>query len=296
MRAVYEHDGADVCERHGAVTGAAQWARGGMSIGSVLDLLRPDFPDITISKIRFLEAEGLIRPERTPSGYRRFSVADCERLRFVLTAQRDQYLPLKVIKEQLEAIDSGAATLGVREARARAHSGRPGGAESGPVTAADSGAAGAQAGRAARAAAPRRLGVVPGEVSPDELRFDHEIRLTRADLLEQAEIDERFLNDLIRANLISPGPAGFFDGEAVTLARTARAMAEFGLEARHLRAFKLAADREAALLAQIAAPIAKSRDAGARARAEETVRELAALSLTLHTCLVKASVRNSLGS
>jgi DNA-binding transcriptional MerR regulator len=71
------------------MTGAAQWARGGMSIGSVLDLLRPDFPDITISKIRFLEAEGLIRPERTPSGYRRFSIADCERLRFVLTAQRD---------------------------------------------------------------------------------------------------------------------------------------------------------------------------------------------------------------
>ncbi|WP_280231147.1 MerR family transcriptional regulator, partial [Nocardia cyriacigeorgica] len=107
------------------MTGAAQWARGGMSIGSVLDLLRPDFPDITISKIRFLEAEGLIRPERTPSGYRRFSVADCERLRFVLTAQRDQYLPLKVIKEQLEAIDSGAATLGVREARARGHTQRP---------------------------------------------------------------------------------------------------------------------------------------------------------------------------
>ncbi|WP_039777945.1 transcriptional regulator FtsR, partial [Nocardia cerradoensis] len=102
------------------MTGAAQWTRGGMSIGSVLDLLRPDFPDITISKIRFLESEGLIRPERTPSGYRRFSVADVERLKFVLTAQRDQYLPLKVIKEQLEAIDRGAATLGVREARARA--------------------------------------------------------------------------------------------------------------------------------------------------------------------------------
>lgn len=82
----------------------------------------------------------------------------------------------------------------------------------------------------------------------------------------------------------------------MTLAKTARAMSEFGLEARHLRAFKLAADREAALVAQIAAPIAKSRDAGARARAEETVRELAALSLTLHTSLVKASVRASLGN
>ncbi|MBH0776384.1 transcriptional regulator FtsR [Nocardia bovistercoris] len=266
-----------------------------MSIGSVLDLLRPDFPDVTISKIRFLEAEGLIRPERTPSGYRRFSVADCERLRFVLTAQRDQYLPLKVIKEQLEAIDSGAATLGVREARARAVSGRR--VDAAPSV--ESGASAEPAGRPARvagAAAPRRLGVVPGEISPDELRFDHEIRLTRADLLQQAEIDEKFLNDLIRANLITPGAAGFFDAESVTLARTARAMAEFGLEARHLRAFKLAADREAALVAQIAAPIAKSRDADARARAEETVRELAALSLTLHTCLVKASVRSSLGS
>ncbi|BDT86982.1 transcriptional regulator FtsR [Nocardia cyriacigeorgica] len=270
------------------MTGAAQWARGGMSIGSVLDLLRPDFPDITISKIRFLEAEGLIRPERTPSGYRRFSVADCERLRFVLTAQRDQYLPLKVIKEQLEAIDSGAATLGVREARARAHSVR---------TEPDRGSGdGERAATGERAAAPRRLGVVPGEISPDELRFDHEVRLTRADLLEQAGIDEKFLNDLIRANLITPGAAGFFDADAVTLAKTARAMSEFGLEARHLRAFKLAADREAALVAQIAAPIAKSRDAGARARAEETVRELAALSLTLHTSLVKASVRASLGN
>ncbi|MCC3332507.1 transcriptional regulator FtsR [Nocardia abscessus] len=266
-----------------------------MSIGSVLDLLRPDFPDVTISKIRFLEAEGLIRPERTPSGYRRFSVADVERLRFVLTAQRDQYLPLKVIKEQLEAIDSGAATLGVREARARAHSVRSGAPESGPgAPDAEQAAPGSERG-VRPVAAPRRLGVVPTEVSPDDLRFDHEIRVTRADLLEQAGIDERFLTDLIRANLITPGPAGYFDADAVTLAKTARAMAEFGLEARHLRAFKLAADREAALVAQIVAPIAKSRDADARARAEETVRELAALSLTLHTCLVKSSVRGSLG-
>ncbi|WP_405136925.1 MerR family transcriptional regulator [Nocardia sp. NBC_01388] len=248
-----------------------------MSIGSVLDLLRPDFPDITISKIRFLESEGLISPERTPSGYRRFHVADVERLRFVLTAQRDQYLPLKVIKEQLEAIDSGAATLGVREARARA--GGAGGDGVGPNG----------------ESRLRRLGVVPGEVSPEEFLFDHEIRVPRADLLQQAGIDEKFLTELIRANLIMPGAAGYFDADAVTLARTAKALSEFGLEARHLRAFKLAADREAAMVAQIAAPIAKSRDADARARAEETVRELAALSLTLHTCLVKTSVRASLG-
>jgi DNA-binding transcriptional MerR regulator len=255
-----------------------------MSIGSVLDLLRPDFPDITISKIRFLESEGLISPERTPSGYRRFSVTDVERLRFVLTAQRDQYLPLKVIKEQLEAIDSGAATVGVREARARA----TGAGASGPGR-----APGADA--QVTPLAPRRLGLVAGEVSPEELRVDHEIRVTRGDLLARAGIDEKFLTELVRAGLITAGPAGFFDTEAVTLARTARAMSEFGLEARHLRAFKLAADREAAMVAQIAAPIAKSRDAGARARAEETARELAALSLTLHTSLVKTSVRAALG-
>src|SRR5215213_11134003 len=78
-----------------------------MSIGAVLDLLRPDFPDVTISKIRFLEAEGLVTPERTPSGYRRFTAYDCARLRFILTAQRDQYLPLKVIKAQLDAQADG---------------------------------------------------------------------------------------------------------------------------------------------------------------------------------------------
>ena len=256
-----------------------------MSIGSVLDLLRPDFSDVTISKIRFLESEGLIRPERTPSGYRRFSVADVERLKFVLTAQRDQYLPLKVIKEQLEAIDRGAATLGVREARARADGIEVDGSGRAPEPAPPLNAA----------QAPRRWGVVPGEVSPEDLRLDRDRRLTRPDLLDQAGIDEKFLTELIRAGLITPGAAGFFDAEAVVLARTARAMSEFGLEARHLRAFKLAADREAAMVAQITAPIAKSRDADARARAEETVRELAALSLTLHASLVKTSVRASLG-
>ncbi len=75
----------------------------GMSIGAVLDLLRPDFPDVTISKIRFLEAEGLVTPQRAASGYRRFTAYDCARLRFILTAQRDHYLPMKVIRAQLDA-------------------------------------------------------------------------------------------------------------------------------------------------------------------------------------------------
>ncbi len=86
--------------------------RGGLSIGAVLSQLRPEFPEVSISKIRFLEAEGLVRPARTASGYRQFSVADVERLRFVLSAQRDRYLPLKVIREQLDAtpVDSAAVS------------------------------------------------------------------------------------------------------------------------------------------------------------------------------------------
>lgn len=236
-----------------------QQPRAGLSIGSVLDLLRPDFPDITISKIRFLESEGLISPERTPSGYRRFSAADCERLRFVLAAQRDQYLPLKVIKEQLDAIDSGAATV------------------------------------VARPDAVRPVRSVPGEVSPDVFRPGPQVRISRADLLERASIDDPFLTELIRAGLIAPGAAGYFDDDAVAVAVTASTMSAYGIEVRHLRAFKLAADREAALAGQIAGPIARGHGAGARGRAEDTVRELAALSLTLHTALVKSAVRGALG-
>ncbi|WP_241684225.1 MerR family transcriptional regulator [Actinomadura sp. J1-007] len=87
----------------------AQPARALMTIGDVLGLLRPDFPDITISKIRFLEAEGLVEPQRSPSGYRKFCDADVERLRYILRAQRDQYLPLRVIRQHLEALDRGEA-------------------------------------------------------------------------------------------------------------------------------------------------------------------------------------------
>ncbi|HTR93648.1 MAG TPA: MerR family transcriptional regulator [Trebonia sp.] len=88
--------------------GRGSASRGSVSIGQVLDALSSEFPDVSPSKIRFLEAEGLIQPLRSSSGYRRFSVADIERLRFILTAQRDEYLPLRVIKERLDAVDGTA--------------------------------------------------------------------------------------------------------------------------------------------------------------------------------------------
>ncbi len=111
----------------GSPTGASV---GTISIGEVLQLLKRDFPDVTISKIRFLEAEGLVMPERTASGYRRFSQQDVERLRSVLTLQRDQYLPLKVIRDALDdetaltATPSSPAGSGMRPEDFRPGAGR----------------------------------------------------------------------------------------------------------------------------------------------------------------------------
>ncbi len=237
----------------------------GMSIGAVLDLLRPDFPDVTISKIRFLEAEGLVTPERTASGYRRFTAYDCARLRFILTAQRDQYLPLKVIKAQLDALPDGELP--------------DGGSAYGiprlvPVSGDHSGADGSRGGVAA--------------VAPTQ------VRLSREDLLIRSGVDDELLTALVKAGVITTGPGGFFDEHSVMIAQCARALAEYGVEPRHLRAFRSAADRQSDLIAQIAGPVVKAGKAGARDRADDLAREVAALAITLHTSLIKSAVRDVL--
>ncbi|MDF0529121.1 MerR family transcriptional regulator [Tsukamurella sp. 8F] len=226
-----------------------------MSIGSVLEQLRAEFPDVTISKIRFLESEGLVTPGRSPSGYRRFSTKDCERLRYVLTAQRDYYLPLKIIKEQLEAHDRGDHVEGPAPR------------------------------------APRSLASVPSASAGDFLAR-RQTRISRADLIDRAGCDDAFLRELERSALVAPGKAGFFDEDSVQLVVAAKSLAEYGFEARHLRAFKTSADREAGLIAQIANPIARGGE-GASERAAELIRELAALSVAFHTQLVKAAVKDA---
>jgi DNA-binding transcriptional MerR regulator len=237
-------------------------ALAGMSIGAVLDLLRGDFPDVTISKIRFLEAEGLVTPERTGSGYRRFTAYDCARLRFILTAQRDQYLPLKVIKAQLDAQPDGelpqtGSTYGVPHLV--------------PVPAeSENGADGLSA------------------VAPTQMR------LRREDLLARSGIDEALLAELVKAGVIRPRTAGFFDEHSVMIAQCAKALADYGVEPRHLRAFRSAADRQSDLIAQIAGPVVKAGKAGARDRADDLAREVAALAITLHTSLIKSAVRDVL--
>lgn len=232
-----------------------------MSIGAVLDLLRPEFPDVTISKIRFLETEGLVTPQRAASGYRRFSAYDCARLRYVLTAQRDHYLPLKVIKARLDAEPDGALPL----------------TESAyPV--------------------PRLVPAVDeatrhGTVSPTPPR---RIRLSREDLLERSGANDVLLTALVRSGVITAGPGGWFDEHAVVIVQCARALADYGVEPRHLRAFRSAADRQSDLIAQIAGPLVKGGKAGARDRADDLAREVAALAIALHTALLKSAVHDVL--
>lgn len=237
-----------------------------MSIGAVLELLRPDFPDVTISKIRFLEAEGLVTPQRAASGYRRFTAYDCARLRFILTAQRDHYLPLKVIRAQLDAQPDG---------------------ELPPVKTSYS--------------VPRLVSVAgTGDAAGEQARSDSSavapthVRLSREELLQRAGVDDELLTALLKAGVITTGPAGFFDEHAVVILQCARALSDYGVEPRHLRAFRSAADRQSDLIAQIAGPVVKAGKAGARDRADDLAREVAALAITLHTSLIKSAVRDVL--
>ena len=230
-----------------------------MSIGEVLGQLRPDFADITISKIRFLEAEGLVEPERTASGYRKFSREDLSRLRYVLTAQRDHYLPLRVIKEHLDAIDRGLEPPAL-------------------------GAAGPKV--------PRALVAAEGLPGPDAFVPDvSEIRLSRKELLSAAGLAPEQLDQLEQYGLLAPRAGGsHYDGDALVVAKTVAEMARFGIEARHLRPFKSAAEREIGLVEQVVTPLVRQRNPEARARAEEVARELAALSVKLHATLVRSGL------
>ncbi|HSK26570.1 MAG TPA: MerR family transcriptional regulator [Jiangellales bacterium] len=231
--------------------------RRSMSIGEVLAELRGDFPDVTISKIRFLEAEGLVEPERAPSGYRRFTHDDVGRLRYVLTSQRDHYLPLRVIKEHLDALDRGLEPI--------VPGGRPG--------------------------VPRAV-VDGGERGVPTLRRDpSDVRLTREELASAAGVDGDLLDQLESYGLVSPRAGGWFDADAVAVARAAGELASYGLEARHLRAFRTTADRQLGLVEQVVTPLLRQRGAGSRDRAEEAAREIAGVAVRLHTALVTSGLR-----
>jgi DNA-binding transcriptional MerR regulator len=228
-----------------------------LTIGEVLAVLRDDFPDVTISKIRYLESEQLVHPKRTPSGYRKFSRADVTRLRYVLTAQRDHYLPLRVIKDQLDALDRGEQL--------------PAGSS---VDAADVPSAAMPAG-------------TPGEGPAGA-------PLPAEEFARAAGLAPDQLADCVQFGLLATDAQGRHPSSDLPIARAAAGLARHGIEPRHLRAYRTGAEREAGLIEQLVAPVLRARSEEARTRATDKLRELAGLSAQLHTALLEARLRDLL--
>jgi DNA-binding transcriptional MerR regulator len=226
-----------------------------MSIGEVLAALLPDFPDVSVSKIRLWESEGLVEPARTPSGYRKFTQDDVERLRYAMTLQRDHYWPLRKIRAHLDAVARGAEQ---------------------PV----SGASG-----------PRSVRTDPDDVP--FLRSGAPVRLSAEEVCAAAGLTTQQLDELIGYGLVVPGPSGWFGDAALQVATAAGDLAGYGIEARHLRAFRGAADREVGLVEQVVQPLLRQRGGDARARADDAAREISSVALRLHAALVRAGLERS---
>lgn len=239
----------------GADHGTAAADSGLMSIGTVLNALREEFPEVTVSKIRFLESEGLIEPQRTPSGYRKFSAEDVERLGHVLRMQRDHYLPLKVIRGHLEALERG------EDVRLPS------------------------VGRQRDVGDGERLSGLFGE--PEEPTA---ARIGRGELMAGAGIDEEQLAEWESYGLVAALPDGSYDAEVLTVATLVVELGRFGIEPRHLRVMRAAADREAGLVDQVVAPLRLHRNPQTRAHAEDRTRELAGLTVKLHAALVQSAL------
>lgn len=209
-----------------------QFARAYLGIGEVLVELRAEFPDISVSKIRFLESEGLISPARSPSGYRRFAPADVQQLRFILTAQRDQYLPLRVIKERLE---HGAAQ-------------------------------------------PKQ---------PDRAEM-----VSRRELLDAAGIDEQQLAELETHGLVKR-VGRLYGQDALDVASTVARLADYGVQARHLRTVRTAAERDVSMIEQVVGPTLRQRSPGARTEAGQTAHQIASHLLRLHRAMLESALADA---
>lgn len=227
-----------------------------VGIGAVIAELEGDFPDVTISKVRFLESEGLITPARTGSGYRKFSADDIDRLRFILAAQRDRFWPLKVIRERLDAMDRGL-TVGED------------GALEAPVVPEETTGTG-----------PDRLGTDP--------RRERPLRLTAMELQQAASIDTATFRELVSYGLL-PKNSEHFDGGDLGVARAAGALVGAGIDVRHLRPFKSAAERELGLADHVLGQQAlRGPAAGSDGVDDETVtRQVLEDCLELHVALLR---------
>lgn len=217
-----------------------------LSIGEVINQLRDEFPDVSVSKIRFLESQGLVDPHRTSSGYRQFGSDEIERLRFILQQQRDHFLPLKVIKSKLTLWERG-------EEHAKS--------------------------------APAKPGLDPkGEP------------LSRDDLLKRSSLSDDQLDSLIDARIIEPiGDTSVFPPHAGVVASEARRLMELGLEARHLRAVKLAVEKEAELIRQLVEPLSRANNAEAKEQARDLLAASNDAVHAMHRSMLNGELRRYLG-
>jgi DNA-binding transcriptional MerR regulator len=236
------------------------------TIGEVLNLLKDEFDDITISKIRFLESEGLISPDRTESGYRKFTVDDIDRLRYVLRAQRDRYLPLKVIKDELARLDAG---LPIDEPAP----------EPAPADTGGGGATTEQPGPA-----PARL--------LDTAVTD--VQLTASELANAAGLTDADIASLRDHGLVGPGP--HHDGDDLRVVKLAAQLLRNGLEPRHLRMYRQFADREADLTEALVSPLLRQRNPDSRRSAADQAEQLAAVGAQLQRTLLARQLRELLRS
>ncbi len=255
------------------------------TIGEVLNRLKGEFDDITISKIRFLESEGLISPDRTESGYRKFSEGDVDRLRYVLRAQRDRYLPLRVIKDELARLDAGLPVDGDEldddpvavDGDAAADDGAVDAATSVSHRAATDGARTASGGR-------RRRPLLDASLS--------DVMLSAAELADASGLGERALDELRDHGLLAKGPT--YDGDDLRVAKLAAQLLQSGLEARHLRMYRQFAEREATQAEALIAPLLRQRNPDSRTRAAEKAEHLAEVGGELHRALLAAELRSIL--
>jgi len=222
------------------------------TIGEVINLLREEFPDVTVSKLRFLEGQKLIEPRRSPSGYREFSVSDLERIRYILRQQRDHYLPLKVIKSKLAAWQRGDD----------------------PVA------------------------ELPEGPPPEAYFASSGVSMTPPELAKASSLTRKQVAALVEHGVIEPmvlddGKEVFRDEELI-VARAAYRLLRHGLEPRHLRSFRLAADREVELLRQLTAAQLRHRNPDSRQQAAEILADCAQAGRELSETMVRAHLRRLL--
>jgi DNA-binding transcriptional MerR regulator len=219
-----------------------------LSIGDAIALLREEFPDVSVSKLRFLESQGLLSPARSDGGYRQFDEHDLDRIRFILRQQRDHFLPLKVIKSKLTLWERGEEFEGEEGA------------------------------------------IATGLLASDRDQF------TRSELIRRSGLADGLFDSLVEHGLIEPLTGDLFPTDSLTVAIEARALFGQGLEARHLRAIRHAAEREADVLAQLTAALRRVRNPEAREQVRNLLEAAAESMMGVHRAILVAELRKLIES